>query len=359
MFLRNSWYVGAWSRELSERPLAVTMLSERVVLFRQGDGRVGALADRCPHRHLPLSRGQVTEEGLQCGYPGMSFASDGRCTYVASQPEVPPGLHVRAYPALERYGWVWVWMGEPEKADPDAIPDFHYLDDPSFAAVGKPHHVAASYLLVNDNLRDLSHVGYVHTSTIGNAAFTQKGSPVTARRTERGVEVKRLSPDVPPPPTYLKSGQLPAGKNIDRWQVIDFIAPCFIRIHVGGAEVGTGALEGRYDHGLNLWVMNAVTPETETSCNYFWAAVRRHALGDSNADALFLQQVSEAFEEDCAVLEAQQQAILEHEDSWTHALQADAGAVQARRVVDRLIDREQQTASISSRATSAPMAAVG
>ena len=80
--------------------------------------------------------------------------------------------------------------------------------------------------------------------------------------------------------------------------------------------------------------------------------MRRHAIDDATADAFFLQQVSEAFEEDRSVLEAQQQVILEHGDSWAHALQADAGAVQARRIVERLIDREQGGAVV---ATSSPI----
>ena len=339
------------------------MLNERVVLFRQPDGTVGALADRCPHRHLPLSKGQPVDGGPQCGYHGMSFATDGRCIRVASQPDIPQGVRVRAYPVAERHGWVWVWMGEAEKADEALIPDVHFLTDPGYAAVGKTTHVEANCLLVNDNLMDLSHVGYVHTTTIGDAAFTQKGSPVTVKRTPEGAPVKRMSPDAPPPPMYLKSGQLPEGRSIDRWQVIDCVAPCFIRIHVGGAEAGTGALEGRYEHGLNLWVMNAMTPETKTATNYFWASVRRHAIGDRQADALFLQQVGEAFEEDRAVLEAQQKVMLEEGDSWAHALQADAEALQARRVVDRLIEREGRDAvSTSPRAAAtapAAMAAVG
>ena len=80
------------------------------------------------------------------------------CTW-ASQAEIPTGVSVRSYPLLERYGWVWVWMGEPGAADPSLIPDFSQLTDPAFAAVGKTTHVEANYLLVNDNLMDLSHVG--------------------------------------------------------------------------------------------------------------------------------------------------------------------------------------------------------
>ena len=341
MFLRNSWYVGAWSKDVTDRPAAVQMLGERLVLFRMRDGRVAALADRCPHRHLPLSMGHLVEAGLQCGYHGMIFGADGHCAYVASQPDVPPGLEVKAYPVEERYGWVWIWMGQPQGADPSLIPDFHQLVDPAFAAVGKTNHVEAGYKLVVDNLMDLSHVGYVHTTTIGNPAFAQKGQPLQVKPTDRGVRVVRLVPDVPTPPTYVKSGVLPEGENIDRWQIIEYVAPCFVLIHVGGAKAGSGALEGRYGHGLNMWVLNAITPQTETTCNYFWASVRCHAIGDPAADALFFNQISEAFEEDRVVLEAQQRSIDEHEDSWNYALKADAGSIQARRVLDRMIRNEQ------------------
>ena len=61
-------------------------------------------------------------------------------------------MRVRAYPVAERYGWVWVWMGDLKTADEALIPDFHYLVDPRYAAVGKTTHVDANYLLVNDNL---------------------------------------------------------------------------------------------------------------------------------------------------------------------------------------------------------------
>lgn len=339
MFLRNAWYVAAWAHELTDRPLARRILDEPVVLFRSESGAAAALRDRCPHRHLPLSMGKVAGETIECGYHGMQFGSNGICVAIPSQSLVPPSARVRAYPVREKFGWVWIWTGEPDAADEALIPDFGKLADPTYAAVGKTNHVKASYRLLIDNLLDLSHVGFVHTSTIGNAEFGQKGS-LTSRRTERGVEVMRLVPDVPPPPTYVKSGVLPAGKNIDRWQRIDYLAPSSVQIHVSGAEAGTGGLEGQYDHGLNMWVLNAITPETANSSLYFWASVRRHAIGDAEVDALFLDQVSEAFAEDQQVLEGQQ-AVLDIEgDSWSLALRQDQGSIEARRVLDKLIAAE-------------------
>jgi phenylpropionate dioxygenase-like ring-hydroxylating dioxygenase large terminal subunit len=343
MYLRNSWYVAAWSKEVADKPFARTIMDDPIVIFRTADGALAALEDRCPHRHLPLSMGALVPEGIQCGYHGMRFDGDGRCLGVPSQSIVPPNAQVKAYPIAERFGWIWIWMGTPERADPALIPDFGLLTSPKHAPVGKTNHVDAAYRLMIDNLMDLSHVGYVHTTTIGTAAFGAKGK-LTVRRTEQGVRAVRLVEDVAPPPLYVASGRLPEGRNIDRWSIIDFIAPCFVIIHTGGAEAGTGALDGQYDHGLNLWVMNAMTPESATKTNYFWATVRCHALGDAEVDRMIFAGVSEAFEEDRTVLEAQQKVLDGREDSWSVALKGDAASIETRRVLDKRISDERGTA---------------
>ena len=339
MYLRNAWYVVGWSREPAERPLALTVMDEDLVIFRTDTG-VHVLEDRCPHRHLPLSMGGVEGEAIRCDYHGMLIGTDGRCAGVPAQAAIPPRAAVRRYPAAERHGWIWAWMGDTALADMASIPDFSMLVDRSYRAVGKTNRVRASYQLVIDNLMDLSHASFVHQSTIGTPGGIED-STLMSQPTPDGVRVVRTAANVAVPPTYVKSGVLPAGAIIDRWQVIDYLAPSFVRIRVGGAEAGTGVLAGRYEHGLNLWVMNAATPESADTSHYFWASVRRHALGDGAADALFLQQVSEAFEEDRQVLEAQQRVISRHCDRWDNALRADAGSIQSRRHLDRMIEREQ------------------
>lgn len=340
MYLRNSWYVVAWSRELTDKPFARKVLGESIVVYRTGGGQIGALEDRCPHRHLPLSMGKVTGDLIQCAYHGLQLDKTGSCVSIPSQDFIPPKACVKAYPVHEHYGWIWVWMGDPTVADTALIPDFHQLTDPAYGAVGKTNYVRCNYRLVADNLIDLSHVGFVHTSTIGNPQMGEKGE-LTVTREENRVRVHRNVPDVPPPPTYIKTGVLPVDRNIDRWQIIDFIPPCFVKIHVGGAEAGTGALQGHYEHGLNIWILNAMTPETEESTHYFWASVRNHAVGDPVADELFFNQVSEAFEEDRVVLEAQQKVLSERGDSWDVTLQADAGCFQSRRLLTKLTEAER------------------
>src|SRR5579871_27553 len=169
MFLRNFWYVGAWSDEVTEKPLARTLLAEAVALFRTSDGRVHALQDRCAHRRMPLSNGRVIEDRLVCAYHGLTYAPSGQCVRVPGQTQTPRGIAVRRFPAVERYGAVWIWMGDPEQADPAKI--FRVAD---VAETGGGHHfyfhVKANYLLINDNLSDLLHQAYLHNPSFGGGA---------------------------------------------------------------------------------------------------------------------------------------------------------------------------------------------
>ena len=167
-FLEDCWYAAAWDDEIGEAPLARRILDRPVVLFRSEDGRAVALADRCVHRHLPLSHGRIEEGGIRCGYHGLKFASDGTCIEVPGQTKVPPGARVEAYPVVERDRFVWIWMGDPERADPALMPDYHWNDDPAWKSVQGRFHVAGDYRLIVDNLLDLSHVQFVHGGDAGH-----------------------------------------------------------------------------------------------------------------------------------------------------------------------------------------------
>jgi len=148
-FLRNAWYVAAWSEELSERALlARTLLEEPVVLFRTRDGTPAALFDRCPHRFAPLSRGKLRDDSIQCGYHGLCFDRTGACSHNPYNPgHAPPRARVRGYPLLERQGIVWIWMGDPDRVDTSLAPDFRILgqgasrlmpDEPFHRAISQP-----------------------------------------------------------------------------------------------------------------------------------------------------------------------------------------------------------------------------
>lgn len=351
MYLKGSWYVAAWSKDIGRALSVQTLLGESVVLFRKSDGEVVALENRCAHRHVPLGAGALIGDEIECAYHGLRYDGSGQCVRVPSQERIPSRAKVRTYPIVERYGWVWIWMAAAEAADPAAIPDFSKLSDPAFAAAGGTKMVRANYELITDNLMDLSHVGFVHRETIGNQDMGEKGT-IKVERSDRGVRVTRWVIDVPPPPTYVRTGVISADQNVDRWQIIDFEPPCYVNIYVGGVATGTGAPEGNRVGGLGLWVMNAMTPLTATTSNYFWAVGRDFNIGNAQVTEFMRNEISRTFDEDSAILELQQSTM----DLFSHPasvdILADAGGLQARRLLRSLI--EEESALSAHRAKSAP-----
>ncbi len=338
MFLKNFWYVAAWDREIADKPVGRIFLNEPVVMFRGSDGKVVAMEDKCPHRRVPLSMGKVVEGGLlQCHYHGLRFDSTGTCVRIPGQEAIPPTAKVRTYPVVERYHWVWIWMGDPAQADPATIPDYHYLDSPDWGAKGTYIHVKANWQLIVDNLLDLTHLAFVHESTIGNAAVAENAE-VRVKRTPGGVLVTRWMIDKPAPPTYVKAGGFTT--NVDRWQFIDFLPPAFLRLSVGATPTGTGAPEGRFVNGIHMRNLNAITPETEKTSHYFWAQAHDFDVKNEKLTDMIFEQVKTAFLEDKAVFEAQQQ-VIDHDTSESQVdIHADAGGLQARRILSRLYDDE-------------------
>jgi len=338
MFLYNHWYVAAWSTEVGSQPLARTLLNEPVVLYRTADGKAVAMEDRCPHRRAPLSLGKVVDDRLQCHYHGLQFAPGGACVRIPGQERIPASVCVRTYPVEDRYRWVWIWMGNPDEADPDLIPDYRWMTDSAWGAKGDRYHVKANWQLIVDNLLDLTHLAFVHESTIGNAAVAESAD-VKVTRGPANVLVTRWIIDQPPPPTYAKVGNFSG--HVDRWQFIDFTAPSFLRLHVGATPTGTGGPEGNLEGGIQMRNLNCITPETETTTHYFWAQAHNFDPHNQAVTDLAFEQVSTAFREDVVVFEAQQRVISQWPDSKEVDINSDAGGIQARRILARMHAAEQ------------------
>jgi len=335
-FMKNAWYVAAQADEIGRVPLARLLLGEPVVMFRQEDGTPVALEDRCCHRRAPLSKGKLLGDRLQCGYHGFTFDGSGACVRIPGQERVPQNLGVRAYPLVEKHGYLWIWMGEGEKSDPALIPDFHQNHDAGWTVVRNRLPIAAHYLLVVENLIDLSHVGIVHAKTIGT------DDSEAALKFERGansVRVVREPTEVATAPHNLKQG-LGARSILEK--TIDFAPPCQVAIAVTTTEVAPQKAEPL---SLRLVILNACTPETEHSTHYFWASARDYQRDDKGVDAFLMKVTTEAFNEDKDILEAQQKCIELDPDAPTVNVHADWGGVQARRLVAQLLDGEAVAAS--------------
>ncbi len=339
MFLRNCWYVAAWSQEVGAKPLARTLLNEPVVLFRAADGAPVALEDRCCHRALPLSLGTVEEGGLRCACHGLVFDRGGACVEVPGQTRIPPGGAVRAYPLVERAGWIWIWMGE-EAPDESLLPDWWWMDDPGWKTIpgnrGQPLYSRCSYRLIVDNLLDLSHLAFVHTDTIGNDEIVR--FPCRTERAAGMIRMERLMSAVEPPPFYRAAGGY-AGK-VDRWQIVDAAPPCYVDVDVGCAGTGRGALDGNRPQGTAFHVPNCPTPETERTTHHFYAHSRFFRIDDAEMDEIYRTDFSRVFLEDLEIMEAQQRVFDAQPDAPLVDINVDAPALAFRRLYDEALERE-------------------
>lgn len=340
-YLRNAWYVAAWSDELGDRPAPRTLLGKRMVLFRTASGQVHALPDACPHRRLPLSMGCIEGEGLRCGYHGMLFDGTGRCIEIPGQDAIPPAAHLAAWPVAERWGLVWVWPGDPARADPGTIIDIPHYDEPGWAVNrGPAMEIACHYQWMTDNLLDPSHVSYVHASSLGNAATV--GVPAeTAVEADR-VVVTRWMRDHDLAPFFAK--RVGFAGQADRLQHYELRLPAQAVIKDVVAPAGTGAPEGRLHPATFLLdSYNFVTPVDADNCRYHWFQVRNFRTEGAEREAESAELTADfiaAFSEDLAVLAAVHAGLKAAPSRLD--LASDRGPNQARRLLARMIAAEGQ-----------------
>lgn len=344
-FPMNAWYAAAWDVEVKNSLLARKICNKSLVLYRKQDGTPVALEDACWHRLLPLSKGRLKGDTVICGYHGLQFNSDGRCTHMPSQETINPSACVRAYPTVQKYRFIWVWMGNPALADASKIPDMHWNTDPEWAGDGKMIEVKCNYRLVVDNLMDLTHETFVHAESIGDDNVAE--APFEVVYDEKTATVTRWMSGIHPPPFWKAqlNKKIPHQGEVDRWQIIKFEAPCTVNIDVGVAIAGTGAPEGNRSQGVNGYVLNTITPSTNQTCLYFWAFCRNYNIHDQANTIELREGVTKIFAQDEDILEAQQEAINQNPNREFYNLNIDAGAMWARRITDNMVAKEQQNVS--------------
>ncbi len=336
MFVPNRWYVAGWDSEIGRTPLARTICGEPVVLYRKLDGAAVAMRDACPHRLFPLSKGILEDDNLRCLYHGFMFDAGGACVETPAVGVAARNLHVQTYPVVERYRFVWVWIGDPDKADPARLPDLWQCEHADWTFDGDYYHMACDWRLGIDNLMDLTHETHVHASSIGQPEIME--SPIETTVEDGQVFVKRWMLGVDPPP-FWKYALRKEGK-VDRWQICQFIPPGTVIIDVGVAPEGTGAPEGDRSQGVNGYVIDFLTPETETTHHYFWGMARNFGIKDLGFTQRFREQQGAVFKQDKEVLEAQQAAILANPQMRLRAFNIDVGGVRSRMLIDQAIRAE-------------------
>ena len=340
MFPRNAWYVACTPDELEARPLGRTICGESIVFYRGVERRVAALEDWCPHRGAPLSLGSVRDGELVCGYHGLTMGNDGKVISM-------PGQRVRGFPAIrrfpveERFGYVWVWPGDAAQADAQTIPVPAWHGQQGWAFGGGIFRIRCDYRLLVDNLMDLTHETYVHAGSIGQKEIDE--APVATKVDGEVVVTARRMSNIQAPPFWqaaMRSNGLDPNAAVDRWQICRFVPPSNVLIDVGVALSGEGGLEADPSRRASGIVVDYITPETETSCWYFWGLARHFQADDAAVTEQIRENQRKIFTEDLEMLERQQLNLLAHPTRELLKLNIDGGGVQARRIIDRLVAAE-------------------
>jgi vanillate O-demethylase monooxygenase subunit len=337
-FLRNAWYVAAWSDEVAAGALFHRrILNEEILLVRDASGAVHALRDRCPHRFAPLHLGKRDGDVIECAYHGLRFGLNGRCVHNPhGDGAIPPRAFTRAYPLVEKQLLLWIWMGEAERADGKLIPDFLGLDPDRFAINKGYMHTPSNYEFMTDNIMDLGHIEFLHQGLLGSETVRRGDTDV--RQDGKTVYSNRLTHEEILPPT-LDALYETGGKPVDRWLDVRWDPPANMQLIVGVAPAGSPPRIGKATPGAHL-----MTPETETTTHYFWSNSRDFRRDDAALHQALDQGLRYAFEHQDKPMIVAQNDAMGGEDFWELEpviLAGDAGAVRARRILKKMIHDEQ------------------
>lgn len=346
--VRNAWHVACWAMDLeTAKPFAITIANDPLVIFRTEGGKLVALEDRCVHRLAPLSLGRCEGESLRCMYHGFRFATDGACVEIPGQDSIPSAARVRAYRVEERHSWIWVWLGDPAKADPALIPQAVGFDDPDYILGRGQLDYAANAQLIHDNLCDFTHLAFVHSASFGaNEEWARTRPRVT--QLPRGIRFERW--------VRGQSGMRSAGEPVDVWSSYEYHVPGILLMPSASYAAGTADRLGDAPPPPDLprtgvtFTSQAVTALTDTTSRYFfsWGPHRDH--GDEALRDMLMGLADMAFAEDKTMIEAQQRVIDLDPSRRPMPATFDKGVVLFQRLVERLARDETGNDQAASQA---------
>jgi phenylpropionate dioxygenase-like ring-hydroxylating dioxygenase large terminal subunit len=330
----NCWWVAAFGDEVGRQPLGRWLLDTPVVLYRTEAGEAVALEDRCPHRQAPLSIGRIRGDAIECGYHGFQFGSSGRCIRVPSMSSPPP-IRVEAYPVREVGPLVWVYLGDQQRIDEvPPPPDLPWITDPNFTIRTGLIEVVANYLLLKENVLDLTHFGYVHAATFQITDWTDapqvfRNGDTVAYRQEFARSPLIAGMAVP---LGLEPGTPWTRINAGR-----FLSPA--------AQEGSTTFhdpDAPDAPMASVHFAHLTTPIDRDHMHYFYVIGRDFARDDAAMD-MFADLVKRGFKEDEFVLE-QVQAMMNRKprrgSTGERSVKADAAGIEARRIIERWMARE-------------------
>lgn len=339
MYLKNGWYCAGWASELGETPIGRRMLDEPVMVYRAANGQPVAMEGRCPHRFAPLHLGTVSDDAIACPYHGLFFDRSGTCIH-NPHGDVPKDAKLRTYPVVERDGVVWVWMGDPAKADPDQIINSGFAVDPGYATVFGYLNVSAHYQMVIDNLLDLTHPAILHKGGLSSEEYMGKNLHHRFRQEGTTIHSDYLFANVNPSPGLAP---LWGERKSDVRAFMTLYAPTNLVLDFRMGEVG-----GPEDEGLFLPTLHLLVPENEQRTHYFYAMGRNVQLDNEELSAITAKMARQAFEDEDEPMIRACQDMMGTTDLFSLKpvlLKSDVAAVRARILLEKLIARETAEAA--------------
>lgn len=345
-FVWNAWHVAALSSEVGPEALfGRRLLDVPVLIYRlAGSGQPVAMPDRCPHRFAFLSKGHRKGDEVECIYHGLRFAADGRCTHSPYQDAPPPGADIATFPVVERHKMIWIWLGDPAQADPAKIPDHSHMDRDDMRPLLWHVKFAGNWQLGNDNLMELTHLFFLHTSTIGGwkeEPGSTRGEVYSVRTADDGRVISRtFVPNVAQPGTF--DNGVPRGQPFDQWNDTIWEAPSNMRFTMGAVPAGADPASCTQPY---MEQTHCITPETASSSHYFSGFTRTFNLDqDEAADQAMVAFFGGIFEREDGPMMADIETQMQGHDLLALGpvvLPRDKGAVLVRRLVARLLAAER------------------
>lgn len=331
----DCWYVAATGDEVGRRLLARTLLDRRIVLRRTDAGDVIAFEDRCPHRGYPLSQGTVQRDEVVCGYHGFAFGPTGACVRVPSQSALPYGAALSMLAVRERGPYVWVWLGNRSRSglrSPEEVP---WLSDDAVTVFGGQLEIAANYLLLHENLADVTHVPFVHPE-VSPAVLRAAAPPLDVRVSEASVHYQRDYPPAGLADWHLHATGLPPAGQYQERESGSFRSP---GLWVDDWEVLATA-DGIVPHTYSLRFAQAVTPVAPDRSRLVWHVGRNFRTADAGVTASLRALFGEYYERVARVAETLQGTIAEMGPRPMFNVSADAAALQVRRIIAMMLAEE-------------------
>lgn len=301
---RNQWYVAGFSTDIDTGIVARTFLEQPVVMFRDSAGKAHALSGICPHRMMPLELGKLKEDRLVCGYHGLEFALDGACVAAPTSSSIPD-CALDAFPLREVGPLLWIWMGDPAFAEATPLPDQGAIgigSDGYLTQCVDYCELKARYSLLIDNLFDLSHLGFVHASIVGEGGIAL--APPRIEEREGRLIVERTLRDGPTD-DYHRLLHPSMGDRMTIRLETDMIGISLI-------NAGGPAFDGKDETSPLLGHQNfihAITPATRTDTHYWIMLSRDYRIDDVELSTALASLEIAVVQQDKEVLEAIEQLL--------------------------------------------------